>query len=403
MSTLNLIAKAKRHLKYLAEELSTRRVGSDGNRLATDFFADTITSFGFRTKRPHFDCMDWIQESARLTVDGRSFQAQVSPYSLGCSVNATLETVSGVAELEAVDTSAKVLLLRGEIAKEPLMPKNFPFYNPDEHKRIYALLETKKPLAIITAAARNPEMAGGVYPYPMIEDGDFDIPSIYITEEDGNELEQQKGKPASLEIRAQRIPSQGCNVIARKEGTSGKRIVLFAHIDSRAGTPGALDNASGITVLLLLVELLKDYQGRHELEITALNGEDYYSNPGEIQYLEMNGGRFGDILLGINIDGVGYRAGRTAFSLYGAQAELADTIRNVIKQNKHLTEGMPWYQGDHMLFVLNQVPALAWTSENVAELMSSIIHTKKDVPTIIEPSKLVDTAKVLYELILALN
>jgi len=29
-----------------------------------------------------------------------------------------------------------VLLLRGEIAKEQLMPKNFTFYNPDEHKRI---------------------------------------------------------------------------------------------------------------------------------------------------------------------------------------------------------------------------------------------------------------------------
>ena len=68
-----------------------------------------------------------------------------------------------------------------------------------------------------------------------------------------------------------------------------------------------------------------------------------------------------------------------------------------------LVEGAAWEQGDHMLFVFNQVPALAWTSENVIELMSSIVHTKKDVPAIIDAEKLVATAKALHELIVALD
>jgi len=395
--------KAERYLKYLSEELPTRRVGSEGNRRATNFFNETIASFGFRTECPQFECVDWVQQGATLTVNGQSFHTQVSPYSLGCSVESPLETVSTASELEAVDAEGKVLLLCGEIAKEQLMPKHFRFYNPEEHQHIVRLLETKRPLAIITATSRNPEMAGAVYPFPMIEDGDFNIPSVYITEEDGEALAGHTHELVSLDIRAERIPSHGCNIIARKDGASGKRIVLYAHIDSKDGTPGALDNASGVTVLLLLAEFLKDYHGKHTVEIIALNGEDYYSTPGEIQFLEMNEGRFGDILLGVNLDGVGYQKGKTAFSLYEVPDGLAGLIRKVFSGHDELVEGDAWEQGDHMLFVFNQVPALAWTSENILELMSSIIHTEKDVPAIIDAEKLVATAKALHELIVALD
>ena len=400
---MNLHEKAKHYLNFLSEELPTRRVGSEGNRLATDFFNETIASFGFTTECPQFECMDWVQQGATLTVNGQSFHAQTSPYSLGCSVASPLETVSTVGELEAVDAEGKVLLLRGEIAKEQLMPKKFRFYNPEEHQHIIRLLEAKRALAIITATSRNPEMAGAVYPFPMIEDGDFDIPSAYITEEDGEALAVHTNKSVSLDIRAERIPSHGCNVIARKDGTSGKRIVLYAHIDSKDGTPGALDNASGVTVLLVLAELLKKYQGEHTVEIIALNGEDYYSTPGEIQFLEMNEGRLGNILLGVNLDGVGYQKGKTTYSLYEVPERMARSIRNVFSAHDELIEGEAWEQGDHMLFVFNQVPALAWTSENVMELMSSIVHTETDVPAIIDAKKLIVTAKALHELVLALE
>ena len=50
----------------------------------------------------------------------------------------------------------------GDICAEQLMPKNFVFYNPDHHKRIYAFLEEKMPAAIITATERKPEMVGAL-------------------------------------------------------------------------------------------------------------------------------------------------------------------------------------------------------------------------------------------------
>ena len=68
-----------------------------------------------------------------------------------------------------------------------------------------------------------------------------------------------------------------------------------------------------------------------------------------------------------------------------------------------LVEGEPWYQGDHGLFLMNQRPALALTSEQLAELMAEITHTPKDRPEIIDCSKLVAVALALRDLVLHLN
>ncbi|MCI0478861.1 MAG: hypothetical protein L0Y55_21675, partial [Anaerolineales bacterium] len=173
--------KAEAYLQKLCVEIPSRRVGSPGNRAATDFFAQRVASFGFRVECPTFDCIDWKCDGVRLSANGAAFDALASPYSLGCRVTAPLVVVSTIQDLESAELFGKVVLLRGEIAKEQLMPKNFSFYNPDEHKRIVALLETKKPRAIIAATTHNPDLVGAMYPFPLIEDGDFDIPSVFMT------------------------------------------------------------------------------------------------------------------------------------------------------------------------------------------------------------------------------
>jgi Zn-dependent M28 family amino/carboxypeptidase len=47
------------------------------------------------------------------------------------------------------------------------------------------------------------------------------------------------------------------NVVAVKPGASTRRIVVGAHLDSKAGSPGANDNASGVGVVLELARVLK--------------------------------------------------------------------------------------------------------------------------------------------------
>jgi aminopeptidase YwaD len=391
--------KAKQYLEYLSLELPTRSVGTPGNRAATTFFAETVSSFGFQTETPEFDCIDWRQAGATLTSGTDQFTVHPSPYTLGCQAHAPLAVVSTVAELEAADVAGMILLLRGAIAKEQLMPKNFPFYNPDEHKHIIHLLETKAPQAIIAATTRDPQMVGAMYPFPLFEDGDFDIPSVFLTDIEGDRLAAHAGELASLDIRARRLPAKGCNVIARKGAQLDRKVVITAHIDSRLGTPGALDNASGTVTLLLLAELLQDYEGKLGIELVAINGEDYYANPGEIQYINLNQGRFDQIRLNMNIDDVGYLDGKSAYSLYECPAELAELIRKSFSAQSGLMEGENWYQGDHMIFVLNQVPALALTSEKAMQNLATITHTPQDRPELVDYPKLVELAQALRQLL----
>ena len=84
------------------------------------------------------------------------------------------------------------------------MPKNFVFYNPEEHKRIITLLENSGASASISATGRNAALAGGVYPFPLIEDGDFNIPSVYMTEEEGKRLSGCAGMKLFLDSQSKK-------------------------------------------------------------------------------------------------------------------------------------------------------------------------------------------------------
>lgn len=395
----HLLKKAEQYLHKFCVEISGRCVGSDGNRAATKFFRDTISLFNFDVEYPEFDCMDWSEDGAKLSVGDQSFEVFVSPYSNRCDVQAPLCVASTVEELKTIDATDKIILLHGEIAKEQLMPKNFPFYNPKEHQEIIQLLESKKPKAIISATTRNPELAGGVYPFPLIEDGDFDIPSVFITDDEGKKLVKFEGKFVSLKSIATRKAAKGHNVIARKGKESNNKFFFCAHIDGKMGTPAAIDNATGAIVLLLLAELLKDYSNKYQIEIVPFNGEDYYSSPGQIQYLAQNKDTLSEILLAINLDGVGYKKGKTAFSTYECPQEFDEIITNVFSKEDELIEGEPWYQGDHSIFIQNQIPAMAITTEHFIEISTYISHTPKDNPEIVDCEKLVKIANALFAFI----
>ena len=189
MNSGSLTSKASRLFKGTLRKDPFTPHGQPGQPGGNRFFQNVMREFNFRVEDQPFKCIDMRQGAIRLSAEAQNFEAFISPYTLavrrqggtGCRhlqlVNLKLWTPTG-----------KILLLHGEIAKEQLMPKNFVFYNPEEHQRIYRMLEEKQPAAVISATTRNPELVGAVYPFPMFEDGDFDIPSAYMTDVEGERL-----------------------------------------------------------------------------------------------------------------------------------------------------------------------------------------------------------------------
>ena len=184
---------------------------------------------------------------------------------------------------------------------------------------------------------------------------------------------------------------------ARKGKDAGERIVITAHIDAKKGTPGAIDNATGVAVLLLLAELISDYDRDPLLEIVAFNGEDYYAAPGQVLYLEQNLKQYERVLININIDGAGYKEGKTAFSFYNLAENVEEEVKDLISLHPNIKVGSQWYQGDHSIFIQNGIPAIAVSSDWFIENMEDqdITHTPKDNLTVVNIANVVDIAMLL--------
>ncbi|MDR2969571.1 MAG: M28 family peptidase, partial [Tannerellaceae bacterium] len=349
MEKRELAAKIESHLAVLCSQIGERRVGSEGNRKATAYARKVLEEAGWLVESTGLQVMDWKTQGATLTCKGEAFKVISSHYSLGCDVRGELVAVDSIAELEQADIIGKIVLLHGEIAAGQIAPKNFPFWNPEEHQHIVSLLERGNPLALVCATERNSVTAGGVYPFPLFEDGDFEIPSVYMKDIEGIKLLACAGQTVGLISRAERIPETAFNIVARNGDVTKNRIVVSAHIDTKIGTPGAIDNGTGVAIVLALAELLKEC--KYPVELVIFNGEDYYGAPGQVRYIEQNTGRFGDIALNINIDGAGYCEGLSCFSPFNLPDSISAALHEVIGNNPCLVEGQPWYQGDHSLFL----------------------------------------------------
>lgn len=341
-------------------------------------------------------CVQWRRGESSIRVDGEATQLNTGPYSRNVDVQAPLASAASIDELEQGGFDGDIVVLHSDLVAEQLAPKDYPFYNPDGHRRIVSAVEAATPAAVIAATGMNPATSGGQYPFPLFEDGNFHIPNAYMRIEDAAPLLSRVGTQAHLVIDSGIMETTAPQAIARK-GSSASRLVYFAHIDSKDGTPGALDNASGVAVLLELCHKLARYKGPHTLEIVPLNGEDYYAATGQLHWLALNEGRMGEIVQGFNVDGAGFRDQPTAVSTYGVEEQRWRLIADAILRHDFV-DGPQWPQGDHSLFVFNNVPALAVTSANAFFVASTVAHTERDVVELVDPATIEAVADFLVDI-----
>ena len=349
----------------LCETIGARPTGSSPNKAAVDYAAEVLGKCGFEVCKQELDCINWVNSGAELLIDGHSIPIEPADYSLPCKIEANFVCVDTLDALNNENVTNKTLVLYGDLCNEPLMPKNFEFYNPDEHKHIIALLEEKNPAAIITV---NPHKEH------IIQDGDFNIPCAIVDMDTLDMFLQATDRTMCLSIDTKRIPSKSHNVIAAC-GANRKKVCFSAHIDTKPVTPGALDNASGVAVLLALAEAISGKGYPYQIEIVLLNGEDYYSTPGEVAFMKGIGSEY---RLAINIDGVGLKSSATSVSFYECPGEIKSVIMGCVEKATCIELIEPWPMGDHMIFAMNGIPTVAITASKIFELLETVIHSPDD-------------------------
>ena len=361
----NHISSSQSHMKMLCETIGTRPTGSNNNRAALDYAFNVFQKSGLQTIKQEFECMDWQKSGAILSIGSQNIPVEPAEYSLPCDIEAEYICIDTVGMLENSQLQGKIAVMYGDLCKEPIMPKNFEFYNPDEHKRIIALLEEKQPMAIIAVSPLGEN---------IIQDGDFNIPCAVVKENTLDFFTGSNVKKIRLAINTERIPARAHNVIARF-GTGSNKVCFSAHIDTKPTTPGALDNASGVSALLSLANSLSGNTYPFQIEFVLFNGEDYYSTPGEITFMRQ---LTKDYILAINVDGIGLKGGNTSISFYKCTQGLENRFMECVKNVNGIERIEPWPMGDHMVFVNEGIPAVSITASKIFDMIGAVIHTEKD-------------------------
>ncbi len=378
-----------------------RHPGTQRNRDATAYVASQLELAGAEVEQLDFEVGDWRHGVAAIEVGGRVVSAHPGPFSAAADAHGTLLAVSTASGLDGLDARGCVLLLHGEIAAAQLTPRGYPWYSNPDDERIAHALEAAAPLAIVAATGLSSETTGAQSPFPLIEEVGFGVPTAYLDEETGEWLDQQVGKSAYVRIESQVVPSSGTQVIGRKAGEQGGRILVAAHVDTKPDTPGALDNAAGVATLLAVAQLLGDTPTRFSVEYLPFNGEDHVASPGEVAYLDAYPD-LSDVRLMINIDDAGLVGGVTHCSEYGVDEATHELLATLMGDFDLVDSGPQWPASDHMIFAMRGVPALALTASDLAAVMGEISHTPRDTPDLVDELQLAQAARFIARLVGAL-
>jgi aminopeptidase YwaD len=360
-----LQAVVEQHLQALAGAYPDRHPGRPGNSAAVDYAQTVFQQHHWQVDSATFEVLDCEAGPAALTADGRAFEVQSGPYSVPVDTSGPLLPVDTLEKLEDADLAGSIVLLHGAIAADQLFPKSFDFVDAPDHRRVYALLEAGLPAAVIGATGRGGGMGGGLYPYPLIEDGDFEIANAYTTDKLGAELASMAGQTVQLSIQTRRFMAPARQLTAVRGPRGAPRAIVIAHIDSKGESPGAIDNATGVAALLATARLLEDYDGPYRLELLPMNGEDYYASTGEHLFVEANEGRWDEIAVTVNMDAIGARDALTAVSMYALSDAGSDLVHRVVRRHGNVSIGEEWYESDHSIVAAHGRPAVAMTSSTV--------------------------------------
>ena len=369
------LLKLQQHLEMLSCEIGPRPVGSAGNQRAEKYIAEQLVQAGYDVQHQKFECEDWHLESAAVEIDGVRMQVRPNSYSAACDVRAPLLAVHTIEDLIALDLRGRVVALHGGLSADPWQPRHFRFFSIKDQLRLREHLERAQPAAVIMISPRNEHVR------PIIEDGDFRIPSVTVSADAGARLIAAEGHTVHVRIDSRISASLGANVIADAPAHPrgiAPQVLLCAHYDTKHESPGALDNASGVAALLMSAER---FRARRDVEMhcVVLNGHDHFATPGQHMYQEFLGDVRGSLDLMINFDDVGYQSASNTVAFMSCTERFVQHARASIAARPSLFEIGPWPQGDHAAFWSAGVPSVAFTSEVSFALLDRITHTPLDV------------------------
>jgi hypothetical protein len=373
------------HLRILCEEIGPRLSGTPADERTVEYIAGHFRRCGAQVEVQDFPCPGWDHEATELALLGKRgpepLPAVAQTFTEACDVEAQFVGVGTRHELEySPDLEGKVLVLYGE-AGTGLAPNRNPTVLSVEERRPSAVIVISPDETVSTKLIRDPFLR---------------VPAAAVPQSAGLKLRENEGGRVRLRIRARRYDSTGHNVIGRLPGEEKGRIVVGAHYDTAACSPGAADDAGGTAAVLELCDLLAA-EGRRRLGIDfiAFGAEEYGRHLralGSVEYVRRHPAETRETRAVIQADGVGTSTGARPVHLMGWPARQKEDILRVLRRFPRWTvDEQIVLSSDHAPFYLHGVPALEFTTGGG----SVPIHTAQDTIDLMSPEEMAFSAEVM--------
>ena len=378
------------HVSVLCEEIGPRLSGTPADERAVEYISGHFRRCGAQVEVQDFPCPSWEHKSAELTLlatgGTEPLTAFAQTFTESCNIEAELVGVSTRHELElAPDLDGKILLLYGEAASNLAADRNPTLLS----------VEGRRPSAVIVIGSS--EMVST----KLIRDPFLRVPAVAVSHSVGLRLRENEGRRVRLRIIARRYDSIGHNVIGRIPGAGKGHIVVAAHYDTAANSPGATDNASGTAVILELCELFTAVDKRSKLGIDfiAYGAEEYGrhggnlgGNLGSVEYVRRHPVEVREAQAVVEADCIGTVAIPPRVRVMGWSPPQSKGVLDVLQQfPRCIVDVRPETEAPRTAFNLPGVPVLAF----VNDYGKLPIHTAQDTIDLISPDELASNAQVI--------
>ena len=301
------------HLYEICERIGPRWAGTAGDEAAGRYIKDRFEEFGLSDPRfEEFDLKAWDYSvcEGRIVEDDMPVSLVPMIHCPPVGLSAPLVDVGfGMPhEIESCADSLPGSIAVVENADEPFTA---PVPLPDRLRALAAAgcvaaiaVEPRAGGHIETVRATDKrwnEKAGDVLSHPL--------PTVQTHREDGVRLRRATGKTFALRVESRAFTAPCYNTVADLQGAEwpGESLVLGAHQDTYMGSPGAVDDGSGLVVLLEVMRLLATAQ--RELGISpglgiracTWSGEEQ-NHQGSAAYVQQHYGPEPEPRLVVNLD-----------------------------------------------------------------------------------------------------
>jgi len=363
-------------LKTLKKIAFERVGGSPEEKKVFDILAEEVKSRGIEPVLESFEVDTFRSGEGHVEINGKSFAANPVGLTGNADITGALRYIEPTTLPLAEDADGQIVLLSGGV-------------NYEKYKKLAEL-----DVAGFLIVTRPGKKAG----FPAIKKKaitDFGkIPGAVISYEAGRVLIQSGNIPARLVTDQKEYKGTSHNLLATIPGEiDDEDILICAHADSVADSPGAIDNAAGCVELLGLLGHFAKNKPRRTLRFCFFGSEEL-GLLGSHEYVKKHSDELESIRLVINLDLGGDIFGDNQAIITGPKEieTYIDSNSKLHGLGLHVKSDV--YSSDNMPFARKGIPSVSFARVGLG---SSLGHSCEDDIRNVDEKSLRDMANIALD------